>query len=60
MDKHYIELIGIFLLLIFAVTMFYQGTLIMRQSKGYSQKYIRRDLERMRRRVEEVLQDAEN
>ena len=60
MDKHHIELIGIFLLLIFAVTMFYQGTLIMRQSKGYSQKYIRRDLERMRRRVEEVLQDAEN
>ena len=60
MDKHYIELICIFLLLIFAVTMFYQGTLIMRQSKGYSQKYIKRDLERMRRRVEEVLQDAEN
>jgi hypothetical protein len=60
MDKHYIELIGIFLLLIFAVTMFYQGTLIIKQSKGYSQKYIRRDLERMRRRVEEVLQDAEN
>ena len=60
MDEYYIELIGIILLLIFAVTMFYQGTMIIQQSKGYSQKYIKRDLERMRRRVEEVMQDAKN
>ena len=60
MAEHHVELIGIVLLLIFAVTMFYHGTMILHERGGYSQKYIKRDLERMRRRVEEVMQDAKN
>ena len=60
MATHHIEVIGIVLLLIFAATMFYQGTMIYHQRQGYSQKYIKRDLERMRRRVEEVIKNAKN
>jgi hypothetical protein len=43
MDGHHAEVIGIVLLLVFAATMFYQGTMIMRQHHGYSQRYIKRD-----------------
>ena len=57
MVDHYPELIGIILLLIFAGTMFYHGTMILKEHHGYSQRYIRRDMENMRRRVEELLKD---
>ena len=60
MAQHYTEIIGIVLLLVFAATMFYQGTMIMRQHRGYSQRYIKRDLEHMRRRVEELLKNDED
>ena len=57
MAEHYSELIGIVLLLIFAGTMFYHGTMILREHNGYSQRYIKRDMENMRRRVEELLKN---
>ena len=57
MDGHHAEIIGIALLLVFAGTMFYQGTLILHEQRGYSQRHTRRDLSRMRQRVEEILKD---
>ena len=60
MAEHHAEIIGIVLLLVFAATMFYQGTMIIFQQRGYSQNYIKRDLERMRQRVENLLQEEED
>jgi len=58
MAQHYSEIIGIVLLLIFAATMFYQGTCIMRNKRGYSiRDYMKQDSENMRRRIEEMLKD---
>lgn len=56
MDEHYAELIGIVLLLAFAATMFYQGTMIIKGHRGY----IHMDREKqkmvdMRRRVEDLM-----
>ena len=58
MAKHYPELIGIVLLLVFAGTMFYQGTMILKGHRGY--RHCERDqkkTEDMRRRVEELLKN---
>jgi len=58
MDEHYSELIGIFLLLVFAATMFYQGTMILRGQHGY--RHCDREnkkTEDMRRRIEQLLKD---
>ena len=58
MVKHYPELIGIFLLLVFAATMFYQGTMILRGQRGY--RHCDREnkkTEDMRRRIEQLLKD---
>ena len=58
MAKHYPEIIGITLLLIFAATMFYQGTMIFRGHRGY--RHCEREnkkTEDMRRRIEELLKD---
>jgi hypothetical protein len=56
MDKHYPEIIGIAFLLVFAATMFYQGTCILRGQRGYSLRdYLRQDSVNMRKRVEELL-----
>ena len=60
MVEHHLEIIGIVLLLVFAATMFYQGTMILHQHRGYSQRYIKKDLARMRQRVEEVLKNGED
>ena len=60
MAGHHAEVVGIVLLLVFAATMFYQGTMIMRQHHGYSQRYIKRDMENMRRRVEELLKENDD
>jgi len=57
MAQHYPEIIGIILLLVFTATMFYHGTMIIRQDHGYSQNNYRRDSEEMRRRIEELLKD---
>jgi len=58
MAQHYPEIIGIVLLLVFAATMFYQGTCIMRGRKGYSLRdYMKQDSINMRQRIEELLKD---
>jgi hypothetical protein len=58
MAKHYPEIIGISFLLVFAATMFYQGTCIMRGKRGYSLRdYLKQDSENMRKRIEELLKD---
>jgi hypothetical protein len=58
MAKHYSEIIGIAFLLVFAATMFYQGTCILRGQRGYSLRdYLRQDSVNMRKRVEELLKD---
>jgi len=58
MAQHYPEIISIVLLLVFAATMFYQGTMIMKGHRGY--RHCERDqkkTEDMRRRVEELLKN---
>ena len=58
MVKHYSEIIGIALLLIFAATMFYQGTMIFKGQRGYRHcEREDRKTEDMRRRIEELLKD---
>jgi hypothetical protein len=58
MAQHYSEIIGIAFLLVFAATMFYQGTCIMRGRRGYSLRdYLKQDSTNMRKRVEELLKD---
>ena len=58
MAQHYPEIIGIVLLLVFAATMFYQGTCIMRGQRGYSLRdYLNQDRTNMRKRIEELLKD---
>ena len=56
MAKHYPELIGIVLLLVFAGTMFYQGTMILKGHRGY--RHCDRDKQKSEetmRRLEELL-----
>jgi len=58
MAQHYPELIGIVFLLIFAVTMFYQGTMIIKGHRGY--RHCEREQyekENMRKRIEEMFKD---
>ena len=55
MDQHYPEIIGIVLLLIFAATMFYQGTMIFRGHRGY--RHCERENQKMnnaRKQVEDL------
>ena len=58
MAKHYPELIGIVLLLIFAATMFYQGTMIIKGHRGY--KHCEREKQKMdnaRKQVEDLFKE---
>lgn len=58
MVRHYPEIIGISFLLVFAATMFYQGTCIMKGQRGYSLRdYMKQESINMRKRVEELLKD---
>ena len=58
MAQNHIELIGCIMLLVFASTMFYQGTCILRGHRGYSLRdYLKQDSTNMRKRVEELLKD---
>jgi ABC-type nickel/cobalt efflux system permease component RcnA len=59
MAQNHIELIGIVLLLVFAATMFYHGTMILFQHRGYSQNNYKKDSANMRRRIEELLREDE-
>ena len=58
MAQHYPEVIGIVLLLVFAGTMFYQGTMIMKGHRGY--RHCEREDQKMsdmRKRVEELMKE---
>jgi hypothetical protein len=58
MAQNHIELIGIVFLLVFAATMFYQGTCILRNHRGYSLRdYMKQDSANMRKRIEDLLKD---
>jgi len=58
MAQHYPEITGIVLLLVFASTMFYQGTCILKGQRGYSLRdYLNQDKLNMRKRIEELLKD---
>jgi hypothetical protein len=58
MVEYYPEIIGIAFLLVFAGTMFYQGTCIVRGKRGYSLRdYLKQDSSNMRKRIEELLKD---
>jgi len=58
MVKHYPEIIGIVLLLIFAATMFYQGTMIMRGKCGYiHMDHEKQKMSDMRKRVEKIMKE---
>jgi len=58
MAQYYLEIIGIVLFLVFAATMFYQGTCILRNYHGYSLRdYMGKDSTNMRKRIEELLKD---
>jgi ABC-type nickel/cobalt efflux system permease component RcnA len=58
MAQHYLEITGIILLLIFAATMFYHGTMIMKNKHGYWHMD-HKEWERasIRKRIEELLKD---
>jgi hypothetical protein len=58
MAQHYPEIVLLVLLLVFAATMFYQGTCIIKGHRGYSLRdYLKQDSEIMRKRIEELLKD---
>ena len=58
MAQHYPEIIGIVLLLIFATTMFYQGSMIMKGHRGYRHcEREQKKSEDIRRRIEELLKE---
>jgi ABC-type nickel/cobalt efflux system permease component RcnA len=58
MAEHHLEIIGIVLLLVFAATMFYQGTMILRGHRGYRHcEREQKETEDMRRRIEELLRN---
>ncbi len=58
MVRHYPEIIGIVFLLVFAGTMFYQGTCIIKGQRGYSLRdYMKQESSSMRKRLEELLKD---
>lgn len=58
MAQNHIELIGCLLLLVFAGTMFYQGTMILKGHRGYRHcEREQKESEEMRRRIEELLKE---
>ena len=61
MDGHYLEIIGIVLLLIFAATIFYQGTMIMRGKHGYfHMDHEKQKMSDMRKRIEELMKENDD
>ena len=55
-----VEIVGIFLAIIFAITMYYHGYMILHERGGYKQNDHDRDIARMRKRIEELMRDDEN
>ena len=61
MAQHYPEIIGIVLLLIFAATMFYQGTMIIRGERGYKHMdHEKQKMSDMRKRMEELMKENDD
>jgi len=61
MDGHCLEIIGIVFLLIFASTMFYQGTMIMKGKRGYiHMDREKQKLDDMRKRIEEMMKENDD
>ena len=60
MTSHTIEIIGIFLALVFSITMYYHGYMILHERGGYKQNDHDRDIARMRKRIEELMRNDEN
>ena len=57
MTTEIVEIIGIFLAIIFAITMYYHGYMIIHEKDGYKQNDYQRDLARMRERIEELMRN---
>ena len=57
MTTQIVEIIGIFLAIIFAITMYYHGYMIIHEKGGYKQNDHQRDLARMRERIEELMRN---
>lgn len=55
-----VEIIGIFLAIIFAITMYYHGYMILHERGGYKQNDHDRDIARMRKRIEKLMRGNEN
>lgn len=59
MVENNLELISIFGLIMFFITMYYHWHMIVHEKLGYSQRDIKKDSENMRRRIEEIFKDNE-
>ena len=57
MNSAVIETVGAIFLLIFCMTMLYQGTMILLQRNGYTRRNYRDEAAKMRKRIEEVLKN---
>ena len=55
-----VEIVCIFLAIIFAITMYYHGYMILHERGGYKQNDHDRDIARMRKRIEELMRNDEN
>ena len=60
MTADFVEIVGIFLAIIFAITMYYHGYMILHERGGYKQNDHDRDIARMRKRIEELMRNDEN
>ena len=56
MTSHTIEIIGIFLALVFAITMYYHGYMIMHQKEGYVRGDEKNEIERMRTKYKQLFE----
>ena len=57
MTVDFVEIVGIFLAIIFAITMYYHGYMILHEKDGYKQNNHKRDIARMRERIEELMRN---
>lgn len=59
MARHFVEIVGLFLFIIFIITMIYHWFMIKYQKQGYSQRHYRRDSENVRKMLVKVLNNKE-
>lgn len=60
MNSAVIETVGAIFLLIFCMTMLYQGTMILLQRNGYTRRNYRDDAAKMRKRIENIIKEYES